>query len=302
MMGRQDYTSVLGRLIGMELYKLRRRLLSKVLGIIAVLSTIGLFALVTVAAFYLSRNGSAPDVIQSYSTALRLPSSLYMVVQILNILGEVLIIILVSTIVGGEYSDKTVRLMLTRGPTRTQYLFAKIGVSAACILLGVVGLTLIGVITGQLLNLSTGIAQNFPFFTFEWLGHVLLYLLITALGLFMYAMMALCLSTLGRATAAGLAGVLTWSFVVEPIIEVSSNFGRDIGGPVGGFFQSLPDYLIGTNISQLQQDQSHFIYASAIIQPTSLQADLHSLLVLAVYLVIFIGLAWWVNVRRDVII
>jgi len=302
MMGRQDYASVLVRLIGMELYKLRHRLLSKVLATIAVLSTIGLFALVTVAAFYLSRNGSTPEVIQGYSTALRLPSSLYMVVQILNILGEVLIIILVSTIVGGEYADKTVRLMLTRGPTRTQYLFAKIGVSAACILIGVVGLTLIGVITGQLLNLSTGIAQNFPFFTIEWLGHVLLYLLITALGLFMYAMMALCLSTLGRATAAGLAGVLTWSFVVEPIIEVSSNFGRDIGGPVGGFFQSLPDYLIGTNISQLQQDQSHFIYASAIIQPTSLQADLHSLLVLAVYLVIFIGLAWWVTVRRDVII
>ena len=302
MMGRSDYASVQARLIGMELYKLRRRRMSKVLGTIALLSTLGLFALVTGAAFYLTRNGSTPDVIASYSTALRLPSSLYMVVQILNILGEVLIIILVSTIVGGEYSDKTIRLMLTRGPTRTQYLFAKVGAAAVCILLGVVGITLLGVIAGQLLNLSTGIAQNFPFFTLEWLGHVLLYLLITALGLFVYAMMALCLSTLGRATAAGLAGVLTWSFVIEPVIEVSSNFGRDIGGPAGSFFQALPDYLIGTNISQLQQDQSHFIYASAIIQPTSLQADLHSLLVLAVYLVIFIGLAWWVTLRRDVII
>jgi len=302
MMGRQDYTSVLLRLIGMELYKLRRRLMSKVLSIIAILSMIGLFALISVSAFYLSRNGSTLDEIAGYTRSLRLPSSLYLIVQLLNMLGQILIVILVSTIVGGEYADKTARLMLTRGPTRSQYLFAKVGAAAACIVLGVVGITVPGIISGLLLNLSTGVAQSFDFFTLDWFNHTLLYLLITMLGLFTYAMMALFLSTLGRATAAGLAGVLTWSFVVEPIIEVSSSFGRDIGGPMGSFFQALPDYLIGTNISQLQQDQSHYVYASAIIQPGALQADLHSLLVLAVYLVLFIGLAWWVTIRRDVII
>ncbi len=302
MMGRQDYTSVLLRLIGMEMYKLRRRLMSKVLSSIAILSMIGLFALITIGAFYLSRGGSTLDEIAGYSRSLRLPSSLYLIVQLLNTLGQILIIILVSTIVGGEYADKTARLMLTRGPTRTQYLFAKVGAAAVCVVLGVVGITLLGIISGLLLNLSTGVAQSFDFFTLNWFDHTLLYLLITMLGLFIYAMMALFLSTLGRATAAGLAGVLTWSFVVEPIIEVGSSFGRDIGGVIGSFFQALPDYLIGTNISQLQQDQSHYVYASAIIQPASLQADLHSLLVLAVYLLLFIGLAWWVNMRRDVII
>ncbi|MGI9061312.1 MAG: ABC transporter permease [Ktedonobacteraceae bacterium] len=302
MMGRQDYTSVLLRLIGMELYKLRRRLMSKVLGGIAILAMIGLFALIAVGAFYLSRGGSTLDEIAGYSRSLRLPSSLYLIVQLLNTLGQILIIILVSTIVGGEYADKTARLMLTRGPTRTQYLFAKVGVAAVCIILGVVGITVLGIISGLVLNLSTGVVQSFDFFTLDWFDHTLLYLLITMLGLFTYAMMALFLSTLGRATAAGLAGVLTWSFVVEPIIEVGSSFGRDIGGAMGNFFQALPDYLIGTNISQLQQDQSHYVYASAIIQPAALQADLHSLLVLAVYLLLFIGLAWWVNMRRDVII
>ena len=301
-MGRQDYTSVLFRLVGMELYKLRRRLMSKILSAIGIVSMIGLFALIAGGAVYLARNGSTPGEIAGYSQALRLPSSLYLVTQLLNTVGEVLIIILVSTIVGGEYVDKTVRLMLTRGPTRTQYLFAKAGVAVVCIILGVVGLTLLGVLTGLLLNLFTGVAQSFDFFTPDWFGHALLYLLVTMLGLFVYAMMALCLSTLGRATAAGMAGVLTWSFVVEPLIEVSSSFGRDISGPIGGFFQALPDYLIGTNVGQLQQDQSHYVYTSAIIQPATIQADLHSLLVLAVYLVIFIGLAWWVSVQRDVII
>ncbi len=302
MMGRQDYTSVLLRLIGMELYKVRRRLMSKVLSAIAILSMIGLFALITVGALYLSKNGSTPLDIVSYSQTLRLPSSLYLIIQLINTLGQILIVILVSTIVGGEYADKTLRLMLTRGPTRTQYLLAKVGAAAISVIVGVVGLTVLGIISGLLLNLSTGVAQSFDFFTLDWIDHILLYLLITMLGLFTYAMMALFLSTLGRATAAGLAGVLTWSFVVEPVIEVSSSFGRDIGGPIGSFFQALPDYLIGTNISHLQQDQSHYVYASAIIQPASLQADLHALLVLAVYLLLFIGLAWWVNMRRDVII
>src|SRR5215831_5526855 len=36
IMGRMDFTSVLLRLIGMELYKFRRRLMSKVLGTLAV--------------------------------------------------------------------------------------------------------------------------------------------------------------------------------------------------------------------------------------------------------------------------
>ena len=302
MMGRQDYASVLFRLVGMELYKLRRRLMSKVLSIIGVLSMIGLFALIAGGALYISHNGSTPDAIASYSQALRPPTSFYLVTQLLNTVGQILIIVLVSTIVGGEYVDKTIRLMLTRGPTRSQYLLAKVGMTIACIVVGVIGLTLLGILAGLLFNFFIGVALDFNFLTLDWFGHTLLYLLVTMLGLFVYAMMALCLSTLGRSTAAGMAGVLTWSFVVEPIIEVSSSFGRDASGSVGDFFQALPDYLIGTNIGQLQQEQSHYVFASSIVQPSALQADLHSLLVLAVYLALFIGLSWWVSARRDVII
>jgi len=111
--------------------------------------------------------------------------------------------------------------------------------------------------------------------------------------------MALSLSTLGRATAAGLAGVLTWIFLVEPVIEALS-FLRNIGGAAGSFFQSLPDYLMGTNITTLLQNQGQYLFPSqASLQPPA-QSDLHALLVLAVYLLIFLGAAWWISVRRDV--
>lgn len=296
-MGRQDYLSVLLRLIGMELYKIRRRMMSKVLGIISALVTVGLFALIALVVFFISSDPRAN--VSAAPAPLHLPLSLYLIGQLLLSLGEVLIVILVSTIVGGEYSANTIRLMLTRGPTRTQLFCSKIGASIACIVLGVLGITLLGILTGELFNLIVGIGQNFAFFTTAWLGHALLYLLITMLALFVYATMALFLSTLGRATAAGIAGVLTWSFIVEPVISVIGTLGRSVSGPTGDFLQALPDYFISKNIGTLLQNQSSYLFGSQL-SASNQGSDLHALLVLAVYLVLFIGFGWWIVVRRDV--
>src|SRR6266568_8952694 len=82
LMGRQDYASVMLRLIGMELYKLRRRVMSKVLSIISILSTIGLFGLIALAAFLMANNGTPQGVIAAFSDSLRLPQSLNLVVEL----------------------------------------------------------------------------------------------------------------------------------------------------------------------------------------------------------------------------
>ncbi len=300
LIGRQDYLSVLLRLTEMELYKIRRRTMSKVLSSISIIATLSLFGLIALAAFLAINNGTTPENVRNFTEALRLPRSLVLIEQLLLTLGQILIIILVSTIVGGEYNSGTIRLMLTRGPSRTQFLLSKVGAAITCIGLGVVAITVLGVLTGLLLNLATGVAPDFAFFSATWSVHVLLYLLIIILGLFTYGMMALFLSTLGRATATGLAGVLTWSFLIEPVIEVISNFGRNISGPTGSFFQSLPDYLIGTNISALLGNQSQYVFPTSSVAQIAPVSDLHALLVLAAYIVIFIGLAWWITMRRDV--
>ncbi len=303
LMGRQDYISSVLRLTGMELYKLRRRLMSKVLAFISIISTVSLFGLLALAAFLMAKNGIPTEDIRRFSESLRLPVSLSLVVQLLQSMGLILIIILVSTIVGGEYADKTMRLMLTRGPTRTQLLLSKVGAALTCVVLEVVGITLLGILSGFIFNFTTGISPTFEFFSASWFGHALLYILITMLGLFTYAMMALFLSTLGRATAAGLAGVLTWSFLIEPAINVFGLFGKTISGPLGSFFQSLPDYLIGSNISLLLQNQAPYVFpTSPGTQIPPQLSDIHAMLVLAAYLVVFIGIAIWVNMRRDVLI
>ncbi len=299
LMGRHDYASVALRLIGMELYKIRRRAMSRVLSVIGIIAVIGLFAIFTVVAWQ-THNDLSP-LAQSISEPLRLPFSLYFIAEVLLLLGEVLFVILAAVVAGGEYGAGTIRLMYTRGPSRTQLFLGKVGALLVCILVGVIGITVIGLVSGGLLNLTTGYPQDFSFFSLTWLGQTLLYLLIIALGLFVYTMMALSLSTLGRASAAGIAGVLVWSFVIEQAVTLLAALGNTIGGALGQFFQALPDYTIGRNISSLLATQATGVLGPAgPILYTQQESILHSLLTLAAYLVIFVGLAWLVVLRRDV--
>ena len=330
-MGRQDFFSVLLRLIGVELYKIRRRVMSKVLSTIAIfilllafafVAAFSLLILATPASTFLPPPCSstltpnlpscldhAPtqvdlaraqttkqDTVQGTSSPLRLPDSPIFTVQIVNIVGLVLIVILAGTIVGGEYGVGTIRLIFTRGPTRVQFLLSKIGAILACCTLTVVVLTVIGIVVGTLLNFITGISVDFGFLTGAWVLHALLYLLSATLGLFVYAMIALFLSTLGRASAAGVAGALVWwvlEGIVGQILSAISFFNK---GPFGDFLRAIPDYFIGNNTGALLQNQSQYLSNG---QPAAL-SDLHALLVIAGYLLLLIGLSWWISNRRDI--
>ena len=330
-MGREDFVSVVVRLTGVELYKLRRRSMSKVLGIISILSVMLIFGVISLGAIVvanmpessflpppcsqvrdpqiqacLNHTPTQTDLAQAaqakqeqlsgVSKPLRLPDSLGTAMQPVNFIGTILILILVGTIVGGEFGVGTVRLMFTRGPTRTQFFISKIGASLVSIVLGVLAMLIVGVGEGALLNLFTGIAVNFSFLTGMWLMHAILYILTGMLGLFMYAMAALFLSTLGQTTVAGVAGGLA-VWVAEFILsQVLSLVGLLYKGPVGDFLRAIPDYFIGNNVSTLMQNQAHVLFGD---QPSQL-SDLHASLVLLAYLVLFIGLAWWVNQRRDI--
>jgi len=195
ILGRQDYLSVLLRLIGMELYKLRHRTMSRVLGILAFAIALIVFLLVSLGTFFVLNTppetftscqgqGSQPtncsqlsaaqlaqnkqDLLQTVSEPLRLPDSLNIIVQVALPLGAILIVILVGSMAGGEFSLGTVRLMFTRGPTRTQFLLAKVGATLVCTVIGVLLMSITGILAGQLLNFASGIGQNFNFFSAGW--------------------------------------------------------------------------------------------------------------------------------------
>lgn len=318
VMGRQGFFSVVLRLIGVEIYKLRCRTMSRVMSVIAILSVLIVFIMVGLSAALANAAplssythtvvGEIPAsealqakhaILTNITEPVRLPNALFTITQIINTVGLALIIILAGTIVGGEYAVGTIRLMFTRGPTRTQFIVAKLGAILTCALLGTIVLTILGLVLGTAINLTFGINADMHFFNGTWLLHALLYLALTVLNLFSYAVIAACLSTLGRTTAAGVAGTLIW-WVLENILSgilylLSTAFSQ---GFVGVFLRSIPDYFIYNNLNALLQNQHQYLLSDST-QPAQIP-DVHALIVLAVYLVLLIGITWWVNEKRDV--
>ncbi len=329
VMGNRSYIGVLARLIGAELYKIRRRVMSKVLSIVALIIMIIFFCIISIGSFFVlaspaatflsvsscssttptgapctnqsptptELNQAKQNALTVVSSPLRLPTSLDVAFEVVSTVELVLIIILTSTIVGGEYSVGTIRLMFTRGPTRTQFFLAKIGAILVCIILGVLVTVPIGILTGALLNLFTGIGINFSFLTASWFFHSILRLFIMMFGLFMFAMIALCLSTLGRATAAGIAGALVWWGLEAILGGVFLLIGNELGGSLATVAKAIPNFFITDSINTLSQNQSHYI--SSNVQAGAVP-DWQALIVLAAYLIVFIGVACWVNQKRDV--
>ncbi len=344
IMGQQGFIRVLLRLIGVEMYKIRRRVLSKALSIIGLSVMIAAFLVLSINAFvalntplqgYELPQCSAlqkaqgkpiatpssgqtcsdhPPTQQELAEAqkfkqleifdnfapLRLPYSVFNAISVIMIVGTILLIILVGTIVGGEYSGGTVRLVLTRGPTRTQFLLSKIGALLICVVLGFVMMLLTGLVVGVLLTLPSGIATPLDFLQHGGWVHVLLYPLVALFGLFVCTMLALFLATLGRATVAGVAGALVW-FVLESVLSGVLNLLHP--GPVANFLKAIPDYFISNNISILLHSQTNYFITVDpyfMVNPPSAVSILHALFVLIGYLTVFIALSLWVSIRRDI--
>ena len=296
--GRQDFFSILLRLTRMELYKIRCRTMSKVLATISILSMLLFFLVVLLVTLVIVQKSG-----QINPSPLLPPLSLYLASQVVLILGEVLIIILVGTLVGGEYGVGTIRLLLTRGPKRSQFLLAKAAAALVCCALGTIVMIALGIVLGLAFNLTTGVPFTFDFFTPAWSGHAILYALIIIFSLFVYSMLALFLATLGRSTAAGIAGALTWLLLGETVLRtILDVIGTATGGATGDFLRAIPNYFIGSNTGALLQNQYQslgFFGTSSFSSPGSI-GDLQAILVLVVYVAAFIGLSLWLNQKRDI--
>ena len=329
ILGKQSFLSILLRLIRMELYKIRRRIMSKVLLSIAIVSAILVFLLFSINTFFVlsappeSFNPPCPSTnvslqgqtqqncpppstaqvtqfretaLRNASEPLRLPTSLSLAVQVALSAGTILIIILIGSSAGGEFSIGTVRLMYTRGPTRLQFLLAKVGVAAICAAIGILTITITGILIGQALNALSGIPQVLDFLNAGWITHALLYLLVAMLDWFIYATIAIFFGTLGRSTVAGVVGALAWLFlepILGSILKLAGTFSQ---GTFGNFLKAIPDYFISNNTGALLQNQGQYTSGGS----SSSLSDLHALAVLFVYLIAFIGLSWWINEHRDV--
>lgn len=305
VMGNQGFVSVLLRSTAGELYKIRRRAMSKVLLLIGVILVVIAFSFVALTVFLAASSQSRPSSadLSTFAAPLHLPFSLLITGKIIEYVGLVLIVILAGTIVGGEYGVGTVRVLLTRGPTRTQYLLAKVLAILVRIAMSTVILLAIGIIVGALYSLPTGINGDFGFFTGDWVLHAIIYILLLMLKLFIYAIIALSLATLGRSTAAGVAGGIVWWFLEGLLGPILLGVGLINPGTMGDILKAIPDYFVSNNIDALLTEQSNYLIGAGkgvSVSLTGVIPDGRAWLVIAIYLMVLLGITWWVSLRRDI--
>ena len=305
VMGNQSFVSVLLRSTAGELYKIRRRAMSKVLLIIGIVIIALAFSFIALTVFLAQSSQTRPSTaeLSAFTAPLHLPASLITTGKIIEYVGLVLMVILAGTIVGGEYGVGTIRVLLTRGPTRTQHLLAKILAILIYIARTTIILLAIGIIVGALYSLWIGINLDFSFFTSDWVLHAVAYILLVVLKLFIYAMLALSLATLGRSTAAGVAGGIVWWFLEGLLGPILLGVGLINPGITGDILKAIPEYFVGNNIDVLLTEQSNYLMAAgnnAAITLTGNIPDWRAWLVIAAYLVVLLGITWWVSQKRDI--
>lgn len=324
--GRKDYLSVLLRLIGMELYKVRRRRLSKVLLLVGTLVIALVFGGLGVAGWYLASKPlssfvppqcvgqehgdgcinhpvTQADEQQYKNVQLSYPAqNLHMPgvwgqEEPFLLLMAVLGVILAGGLVGGEYSLGTIRLQFTRGPTRMQFLLAKVVALALYVVPTILFLTLLATVIGLVMGPLTGIAADYHFLTPAWVGNFALFLLVEMLYWYSFMLMALFFGTVGRSTVVGVAGPLIWLGLEPVLTSILTALANTFGGSQSGMLRAIPGYFLGNNLTSLLDTQGHVI---ALSSKAGNYPVGHSLLVVAACLVVFVGIAGWLTVRRDV--
>ena len=149
-------------MIGAELFKLRKRTMSKVLLIILVFIIVLVnFLLLAISKVNLPAGGPGSDV----NDLLGLPAAIPFAYALIANFGAVLAIILTASSMGNEYNWKTIRPVLASSESRFKFLTSKLIALSILILIGMV----IGVITGFVMGLITtgigGYTYSFSFAT-----------------------------------------------------------------------------------------------------------------------------------------
>jgi ABC-type transport system involved in multi-copper enzyme maturation permease subunit len=234
--------------------------------------------------------------IATNAQTLSLPGSLQLVFLVsVNVL-VLLIILLAGMSAGSEYTLGTIRLLYTRGPSRLQFLWAKIGAMVVCIILGILLFAGVTIALGFALHPLSGLPVNWSFFSAQWLGQAGLFLLACMLDWFVFAIMALFFATLGRSNVAGIVGPFIWLFAEEILTRLIFTLAASSSGPLATALRAIPTYFPGNAAANLIQNQGIVVFQGT----SGLASSLHAGLVVAAYLAIFIGLSGWLTLHRDV--
>jgi len=283
------------RLIGAELFKLRKRLMTRVLLFVLVGILIILYLLL-LAVSKIAIPAHGPSEIGEIQNLLGLPLAIPFALSILSSLGSVLAVILMASCVGNEYNWRTIRTVLICSESRFKLLGAKLISTGTLVLIGLV----VGVAIGFIMSLITtaigGYSFDFSFATGGYLWDQFLQFWRTFFVMIPYILLGFLFAIVGRSAMPGIAlgiGILFLESLVTTFMSLA-----------GGWIAQVPDYLLAANvraITSLANLPQGFNQGMGV-GDTSIQMPgvIHAFTMLAIYSLIFLVVAFYMFRKRDV--
>lgn len=236
------------RLIGVELLKLRKRVMTLVLSILVAALVPGMLLLLLAAveamkAVPAAAGGIPPEQLDQLTNSLVLPAAIPNILSQATFILALALVVLAAGAVGGEYGWGTVRTMVVNSPGRIRFLLAKAIAIGVIGIIWIVGALALGILTTLVITSLLGKPVTLSFLTASYLGELLLMLARTALSIIPYMLLAFWLAVLGRSSLLGIAGGLGYYFV--EVISV------DLMRQAGGWMETAANWSIGTSARSL---------------------------------------------------
>jgi ABC-type transport system involved in multi-copper enzyme maturation permease subunit len=216
-----------------------------------------------------------------------------------RVLSGIFLIILTSYIIGQEFQNGTIRILLSRGIGRLQLLLAKLlSIILIAIALFVIGMVVDGLLILGVVQVLVGNLSPLNLLTSTFWSTAELYMLTVLISMGVTILMALALNSLGRSLALGTALALSW-FAVD---NVGSEFMAIAYRVTNSkFWLDITAYLLGPNLNDMPNVliPGH-LAESPGINPQVPVTGAHTLWVTLVYAIIFAVAAILLTRLRDV--
>jgi ABC-2 type transport system permease protein len=219
---------------------------------------------------------------------------------LIRIFGGFFLIILTARTIGQEYQLGTIRILLARGVGRVQLLLAKLTavVFWTCILL-LVGLLLNALLALAQVQFVTGNLDAVTGLNSAVWHDLGVYVLTILVSMASTILMATAITVLVRSLAGGLSASIAW-FPADNIVVIILMVAYEITGST--FWKNISAYLLGPNLNIMagavaNQQRGAWMFGQAPLIPVD---GTHTLLVAAVYSLIFAVIAFTLTWKRDV--
>ena len=285
------------RLMAVEFFKLRKRMMTWILAMLMVGLVILLYSVFWSVSGHVTTFGeNAQYTGQDLRRALFLQTSVPFSLQMVASFGTVFAMILAAGAVGSEYSWGTVRLMATAASGRVRLIAAKLLVVCGLVAAGALLAVAVGLIYSSVITVTNG-GSDFGFVTPGFIRDQAESYGRTLFVMAPYIALAFAMAAIGRSTLAGVGAGIGIAFV-EPLI---GGLMRLAGNP----WKEIPNYLINANsgVVLLQNkvpDVIRFGSSTRDLTDRHLNGTPEAMFILAIYSVAFAALAFLVYRRRDI--